>query len=176
MGQSPKESPKKLRSSPCRLCSGTITSLLSTGVPHIYSYQHVDDHREREYHTAEHTNNKSRVSQSTKDFIHIIRYIFTISYTYINQACYDSSDNTLRHDSTHPDTSNLVGFSECSHLWWIPLLTPELCVTSVTVNQFPSPQGQPLMNFRPLATLTTGVSLLQVRLTNSLECQDATLP
>ena len=32
---------------------------------------------------------------------------------------------------------------------------------------FPSPQGQPLMNFRPPATLTTGVSPLQVRLTDS---------
>ena len=28
---------------------------------------------------------------------------------------------------THPNTYNLVGFSGCSHLWWIPLLTPELC-------------------------------------------------
>jgi len=51
------------------------------------------------------------------------------------------SINTLRLDSTHPDTYNLVGFSGCSHLWWIPLLTPELltpelCVTSVTMDQF----------------------------------------
>jgi len=45
------------------------------------------------------------------------------------------SINTLRHDSTHLDTYNLVGFSGCLHLWWIPLLTPELCVTSVTMNQ-----------------------------------------
>ena len=45
--------------------------------------------------------------------------------------------NTLRLDSTHPDTYNLVGFSRCLHLWWIPLLTPELCVTSVTMNQIP---------------------------------------
>jgi len=49
--------------------------------------------------------------------------------------------NTLRLDSTHPDMYNLVGFSGCLHLWWIPLLTPELltpelCVTSVTMNQF----------------------------------------
>jgi len=47
---------------------------------------------------------------------------------------------TLRLDSTHPDTYNLVGFSGCLHLWWIPLLTPELldpelCNTSVTMNQ-----------------------------------------
>jgi len=57
--------------------------------------------------------------------------------------------NTLRLDSTHPDTYNLVGLSGCSHLWWIPLLTPELltpelCVTSVTnvvMNQFPHTQG-----------------------------------
>jgi len=32
--------------------------------------------------------------------------------------------NTLRLDSTHPDTYNLVGFSRCLHLWWIPLLPP----------------------------------------------------
>jgi len=36
---------------------------------------------------------------------------------------------------------NLVGFSGCLHLWWIPLLTPELltselCVISVTMNPF----------------------------------------
>jgi len=47
---------------------------------------------------------------------------------------------------THPDTYNLVGFNGCLHLWWIPLLTPELltpelltpelCVSSVTMNQF----------------------------------------
>jgi len=50
------------------------------------------------------------------------------------------SINTLWRDSTHPDTYNLVGFGGCLHLWWIPLLTPELltpelCVTSVTINQ-----------------------------------------
>jgi len=54
--------------------------------------------------------------------------------------------NTLRLDLTHLDTYNLVGFSGCLHLWWIPLLTPELltpelCVTSVTMNQFPHTQG-----------------------------------
>ena len=48
-------------------------------------------------------------------------------------------NNTLRLD--HPDTYNLVGFSGCLQLWWIPLLTPELLtpelgVTSVTMNQF----------------------------------------
>ena len=32
------------------------------------------------------------------------------------------------------------------------------------------------MAFRPPTTLTTGVSLLYVRLIGSLECQDATLP
>jgi len=55
MRQSPKESPKKLRSNPCRLCNETITSLLPAGVPRICSHQQVDDHRKREYHTAEHT-------------------------------------------------------------------------------------------------------------------------
>ena len=53
----------------------------------------------------------------------------------------DLPSNALRLVSTHPDTYNLVGFSGCLHLWWIPLrtpklLTPELCVTSVTMNQF----------------------------------------
>jgi len=66
---------------------------------------------------------------------------FTFPYSHISQACYDFTDTTLRHNSTHPDTYNLVGFSGCLHLWWIPLLTPELltpelCVTSVTMNQF----------------------------------------
>jgi len=56
MGHSPKEKPmKKLKSSPCGLGSGTITSLLPTGVPHICSHQQIDDHRKREYHTSEHT-------------------------------------------------------------------------------------------------------------------------
>jgi len=62
---------------------------------------------------------------------HTVKYIFIISYSYNNQTCYDSSFNTLRLDSTHPDTYNL---------WWISLLDPELliselCVTSVTMNQ-----------------------------------------
>jgi len=71
---------------------------------------------------------------------HTVKYIIIIPCPYNNQACYDSSFNTLRLDSTHPDTYNLVGFSGCLHLWWIPLLHPELliselCVTSVTMNQ-----------------------------------------
>ena len=54
--------------------------------------------------------------------------------------------SSIHYDSTHPDTYNLVGFSGCLHLWWIPLLTselltPELCVTSVIMNQFPHTQG-----------------------------------
>ena len=48
--------------------------------------------------------------------------------------------NSIHYDSTHPDTYNLVRFSGCLHLWWIPLLIselliPELYVTSVTMNQ-----------------------------------------
>jgi len=66
--------------------------------------------------------------------------IFSSSHPHSNQTCYDSSFNTLRLDSTHPDTYNLVGFSGCLDLWWIPLLDSELliselCVTSVTMNQ-----------------------------------------
>ena len=45
------------------------------------------------------------------------------------------SSNTLDSDSTHLDTYNLVRFSECLHLCWIPLLTPELCVTSVSLRR-----------------------------------------
>jgi len=71
------------------------------------------------------------------------------SISYIIQTCSDISNNTLDSDSTDPDTCSLVGFSGCLHLWWIPLLTPELltpelcvtCVTSVTMNQFPHAQG-----------------------------------
>jgi len=56
MGLSPKEKPtKETKTSPSRLCSGTITSVLLAGVPRICSHQQVDDHRKREYHTAEHT-------------------------------------------------------------------------------------------------------------------------
>jgi len=88
--------------------------------------------------------NKQKGKLEPKRFYHAIRYTFTVQYIYIIQACYDLPINTLRLDLTHPDTYNLVGFSECSHLWWIPLLTPELCVTSVTsvtMNQFPHTQG-----------------------------------
>jgi len=56
--------------------------------------------------------------------------------------------NTLRLDSTHPDMYNLVGFSGCLHLWWIPLLTPELCVTSVTMDQFSLTTRLALNEFR----------------------------
>ena len=82
-----------------------------------------------------------RVSQSQQLIHHTVKYIFIIPCPYNNQACYDSSFNTLRLDSTHPDTYNLVGFSGCLHLCSIPLLTPELltpelCVTSVTMDQF----------------------------------------
>ena len=83
---------------------------------------------------------------------------FTFPYSHISQACYDFTDTTLRHNSTHPDTYNLVGFSGCLHLWWIPLLTPkllppelltpELCVTSVTMNQISLTTRLALYEFR----------------------------
>ena len=58
------------------------------------------------------------------------------------------SSNTLDSDSTHPDTYNMVRFSECLRLWWIPLLTPELLtpklsVTSVTMFQSPTYKVSP---------------------------------
>jgi len=97
-----------------------------------------------EQHTRQ--SNKQKGKLEPKRFYHAIRYTFTVQYTYIFQACYELPINILRLNSTHPDTYNLVRFSGCSHLWWIPLLTPELltpelCVTSVTMNQFPHTQG-----------------------------------
>jgi len=62
MGHNPKEKLiKEIKPSPHELCSGTITSLMPTGIPRIYSHQQVDDHRKGEYHTTKHTT-KSRVS------------------------------------------------------------------------------------------------------------------
>jgi len=59
MGHNPKEKAhQEMKSSLRGLRSGTITSLLSTGVPRICSHQQVDDHRKREYHTAKHTTTK----------------------------------------------------------------------------------------------------------------------
>jgi len=95
-----------------------------------------------EQHTRQ--SNKQKGKLESKRFYLAIRYTFTVQYTYIIQACYDLPINTLGLDLTHPDTYNLVRFSGCSHLWWIPLLTLELCVTSVTsvtMNQFPHTQG-----------------------------------
>ena len=58
------------------------------------------------------------------------------------------SIDTLQRDLAHPDTYNLVEFSGCLHLWWIPLLTPKLCVTSVTTNQFSLTTRLALNEFR----------------------------
>jgi len=71
---------------------------------------------------------------------HTVKSIFIISHPYNQPNMLWLSFNTLRLDSTHPDTYNLVGFSGCLHLWWIPLLDPELldlepCNTSVMMNQ-----------------------------------------
>ena len=68
------------------------------------------------------------------------KYIFIIPYSYNQPNVLWLSFNTLRLDSTHPDTYNLVGFSGCLRLWWISLLDSELliselCVTSVPINQ-----------------------------------------
>jgi len=71
---------------------------------------------------------------------HKVKSIFIISHPNDQPNMLWLSINTLRLDSTHPDTYNLVRFSGCLHLWWIPLLDPELLipelyVTSVTMNQ-----------------------------------------
>jgi len=62
----------------------------------------------------------------------VIMQSYTLSQTIIHTsppACYDLPNNTLRLNMTHSDTYNLVGFSGCLHLWWIPLVTSELSVT-----------------------------------------------
>jgi len=96
---------------------------------------YIDDHRKKEEpHTRQPYNKQGKLEPTT--FSHTFKHNFTIQYPYNNQTCYDPSINTLRLDSTHPDTYNLVGFSGCLHLWWIPLLTPELYVISVAMDQF----------------------------------------
>ena len=55
---------------------------------------------------------------------------------------------TIHYDSTHSDRYNLVGFSGHLHLWWIPLLIPELCVTSVIMDQYSLTTRLALNEFR----------------------------
>ena len=82
--------------------------------------------------------------------------------------------DTLRLDTTHADTYNLVGFR-----WMLALMVDfsaqprsahprAKCYKCYNVS-IPHTQGWPLMSFRPPATLTTRVSPLYVRLTDSLE-------
>jgi len=49
-GPYPKKKAQSSKIQPRWLTSGTITSLLTTSVPCIYSYQQVDDHPKRENH------------------------------------------------------------------------------------------------------------------------------
>jgi len=116
-----------MKSSSGRLCSGIISSpvdleYLSHRLPSINWWS-----SQREKNNIQ-GNQTSKGKLEPKRFYHAIRYTFTVQYAYIIQACYDLPINTLRLDSTHSDTYNLVEFSGCLHLWWIPLLTPELCV------------------------------------------------
>ena len=95
--------------------------------------------KKEEPHTRQPYNKQGKL-EPTHSY-HTVNYIIIIPHPYSNQACHDSSFDTLRLDLTHPDMYNLVGFSGCLHLWWIPLLepellTPELCVTNVTMKQF----------------------------------------
>ena len=128
-----------------------------------------------------HTTNM--VSQSQQHFHHTVKYTFTIQYQYNNQACYDFSIDTLRLDSTRLiririTQSDSADAYTCGGYLCSPLScsSPSYVLQVLRWINFPSTQGQPLVNFRPPVTLTTGVSPLQVRLTDSLECQDATLP
>jgi len=60
MGHSPITKPNIVESGPDGLRSGTITSLLITGVSRIYSHQQIDDHRKKR--NTGHTTNNIRVS------------------------------------------------------------------------------------------------------------------
>ena len=124
-------------SSPSRLCSGTSITLMITGSSHLCSHQQVDDHCKRKDHTTKHTIKQQKGKLEPK-LVLSCNQIYFHSPIYIHHPSMLWSSNQYtktRLDSTHPDTYNLVGFSGCLHLWWIPLLTPELCVTSVTMNQ-----------------------------------------
>jgi len=137
MGHSPNENHEKLKEiQPRWLSSGIAISLLTTRTSSICSHQSnwwSSQERRTTYKTT--TQQQGKLEPTT--FISYSQIsIFTIQYPYNIQACFDFPINTLRLDSTHPDTYNLVGFSGCWHLWWIPLLTPELCVTSVIMNHF----------------------------------------
>ena len=143
MGHSLERKPKVRRSR--WLSSGTIASLMTTDVPRICSHQQVDDHRKRENHTYK-THNKQQKGKLEPKVI----LSWSQAYFHSQQHIHHPSMlwkfhqyTTTRLDSTHPDIYNLVGFSGCLHLWWIPLLTPERCVTSVTMNQSPTHKVSP---------------------------------
>jgi len=139
MGRNPKWTHAEITTSPRGLCSRISTSLLTSGTSPICSHQlNWWSSQEEQPHTTQPYKQTGKLEPT--HIHHTVKYTIIIPYPYSIQACYDSSFNTLRLDSTHPDTYNLVGFSGCLHLWWIPLLNPELliselCVTSVTMNQ-----------------------------------------
>jgi len=58
--------------------------------------------QKREPHSRTHNKTEGQ-ARAKSSFYHAIRYTITVQYTYIIQACYDPSINTLRLDSTHPD-------------------------------------------------------------------------
>ena len=136
MDHSPNEAPQNAMSNTNGLCSGIISSWLTSSASRICSYQQVDDHRKSRRPTYKTIKQADRVRQSHKDFI---KQSYLRSQSHIHTSpkhVMAFQINTLRLDSTHPDTYNLVRFNGCLHMWWIPLLTPELCVTGVTMNQF----------------------------------------
>ena len=124
---------------PGRLSGGNTIRLLTMRTSPICSHQPSWwSSQGKQPHTTQPCNKTGKLEPI--NIFNMQSDIFTSSHPHSNQTCYDSSFNTLRLDSTHPDTYNSVGFSGCLHLWWIPLLDPELldpelCVTSVTMNQ-----------------------------------------
>jgi len=97
MGHNPTRKPIVERSR--ELSSGTITSLMTTGVPHIYSHQQVDDHHKGENHTYK-THNKQQKGklEPKNDFIMKLN-ILSQSTTHI------SSKHVMNIPSIHYDST-----------------------------------------------------------------------
>jgi len=101
---------------------------------------------------------------------HSIAYIFIVKDTYINQSCDDSQ--TIHYDSRH----DLFGYIISRIHRMLALVVAYTTLQSQLPMGFILPLTRLAFKYlRSPATLTTLVGMLYVRLTNSLECQDAIL-
>ena len=139
MGHNPITKPKPVKSSPGGLRSGIIPSLLTSSASHINKLIIIA--KGEEPHTRQPNKQQGKVEQ--KQFImqsHVItqskQYLST-NHVMTSQTIHQTQSRLIR------ITYNLVGFSECLHLWWISLLTPELSVTSGTMSQPPTHKVSP---------------------------------